>query len=724
METQVRTPQMIFMPPQRLVVPLFQRPYVWNEENQWAPLWSDITRVAERLLADPNAKHFPHFLGAVVLQQVQNPTGSMQERVVIDGQQRLTTLQVMLDALHAELDSVGARQSALRLEALVTNAEPFWDTPEDRFKVWPTNRDRPAFTEVMRAAPPVSYGDLQHGTSRVVSAHRFFAHQARGWLAEQGDGSVQDRAIALERSVRELLQLVVIDLSADENAQEIFETLNARGAQLTAADLIKNFVFQRLMESGVDVEAAYTMNWQEFETGFWEAEISFGRIRYSRSSIFLNHWLISRTGEEIVAREVFSRFKRFADHEADTSMSTIVETVRRASRVYRHVVEESGNLSAPVDRLGLFSYRTSTLESEVFKSLLLVLLDPEAPAIPEAQLNKALDSIESWLVRRMLVRASTNSYTQVAAELITQVTMGDRAASGDTVEAFLRSQVVGSRYWPDDDELRGELRVLPAYARLRRARLRMVLEAIEDHQRGWKDGKEGLGGQRVLRGKYAIEHVMPRRWATNWPLRGVSEVEREQTIHRLGNLTLLTGRLNSKVSNGRWSDKRAALKHHDVLKLNSDLIDSGSRQWNEELIAARTEHLIDKIIDIWPVPSGHRSVGLARLDTVRRKVDLADLIGANMIEVGAVLRARGKRFAGRTATVLSDGQIDVDGVAYSSPSGAASAITGRAANGWRFFLVSQSPQRSLRDLLHEYADGASIDLDESESPDDDDDEER
>jgi len=110
------------------------------------------------------------------------------------------------------------------------------------------------------------------------------------------------------RCVRELLQIVVIDLAVDENAQEIFETLNARGAQLTAADLIKNFIFQRLLETGTNVEDAYQRNWKEFETGFWETEISVGRLRYPRSSIFLNHWLIARTGEEVVTREVFDRF--------------------------------------------------------------------------------------------------------------------------------------------------------------------------------------------------------------------------------------------------------------------------------------------------------------------------------------------------------------------------------------------------------------------------------
>lgn len=90
----------------------------------------------------------------------------------------------------------------------------------------------------------------------------------------------------------------MIDLAANENAQEIFETLNARGAQLGAADLIKNSVFQRLLETGTNVEDAYQNNWKDFEAGFWETEISVGRLRYPRSAIFLNPWLIARTGEE------------------------------------------------------------------------------------------------------------------------------------------------------------------------------------------------------------------------------------------------------------------------------------------------------------------------------------------------------------------------------------------------------------------------------------------
>ena len=132
--------------------------------------------------------------------------------------------------------------------------------------------------------------------------------------------------------------MVVIDLAADENAQEIFETLNARGAQLTAADLIKNFIFQRLLESGADVEDAYERYWKEFEAAFWETEVSVGRLRASRSSIFLNHWLIARRGKEVVAREVFKWFKEYAEHETPAPMVTLLAEVNRAARVYRSFV--------------------------------------------------------------------------------------------------------------------------------------------------------------------------------------------------------------------------------------------------------------------------------------------------------------------------------------------------------------------------------------------------
>lgn len=723
-ETQVRTPQMVFMQPQRLIVPLFQRPYVWNEEKQWEPLWGDVTRVAQRLLAQPQARHQPHFLGAVVLQQVLNPAGSMQERTVIDGQQRLTTLQLLLDALHAELHTVGAVQPAMRIEALVKNAEPFWEDPADRFKVWPTNRDRPAFNCVMGAEPPVDYSGLEHSGARLVEGHRYFAERAREWLQVDGPDQVQTRASYLERSVRELLQVVVIDLTVEENAQEIFETLNARGAQLTAADLIKNFIFQRLIESGEAVESAYEQYWKVFETGFWEMEISFGRVRYARSSAFLNQWLIARTGEEIVAREVFSRFKQYADFDSGVRMGDLLAQIHRAAGVYRRFVQASETLTGPIDRVDLFAYRTSVLESEVIKPLALFLLDPEQEQIPAPQVIRALAVTESWLVRRMIVRATSKSYTQVVAELITQIRKADRGLAGDVLEEYFAAQRGANRYWPDDEEVRHELATLPAYRRLSRGRIRMILEALEDHSRGWKMQAAGLGGERVTRGKLAIEHILPRKWLAHWPLTDeATEAERDQLVHTMGNLTLLTRRLNSRVSNGPWEGakgKRNALKAHDVLMLNRELLEDAGSSWGDTQIRNRSERLANAVLEIWPVPDGHRSGFARERERTKRKVEVADLINAGILKSGAILYARRKAYAHRTATVLPDGNIDVDGQVFSSPSGAAVSITGKSTNGWSFFLIDAGSRRSLSDLWHDYVDELSVDVDDSDAPEEDD----
>jgi len=707
------------MQPQRLIVPLFQRPYIWNREQQWEPLWSDVVRVATRLLGmDP--QHRPHFLGAVVLQQVQNKIGSLQERVIIDGQQRLTTLQLLLDALHAEFQGIGALQAASRLEPLIVNQEAFWERPEDRFKVWPTNRDRPAFNAVMRAEAPIDYAAFVDSNARLIQAHRYFSESARSWLKENGDEDAILRSESMELAVRELLQIVVIELSADENAQEIFETLNARGAQLTAADLIKNFIFQRLVEAGVDVEEVYENQWQDFETGFWEKEIQTGRVRYARSAVFLNQWLVAKTGEEIVAREVFSRFKEFADFDAGVPMLELVRQVHQAALIYRRLIEGAATSSGDLSRAELFVYRTSVLESEVVKPFILHLVDPDESPIAPNQLDKALSVVESWMVRRMLVRATTKNYNQVMAELVVQMRKGDRSMAGDIVENVLAHQSGDARYWPDDEEIRRELDSLQAYRRLRGGRLRMVLEAIEDCRRGWVGRETALGGERVTRGKLAVEHVMPRKWPQNWPGANSQEEieERDRLIHTFGNLTLLTGKLNSKVSNGPWigvNSKRSGLNQHDVLILNRDLLERAGDEWSEAKIKERTRRLAETIIQIWPTPEGYRS-GSAQVARIKRQVDVADLLNGALLEVGQPLYPRSRNPLGLVATVLADGSLDVSGQIYDSPSAAAQAVTKTPTNGWWYFLAEEGvTSSSLRQLRRIYAEAMT---DEAEDVDD------
>jgi hypothetical protein len=256
----------------------------------------------------------------------------------------------------------------------------------------------------------------------------------------------------------------------------------------------------------------------------------------------------------------------------------------------------------------------------------------------------------------------------------------------------------------------------------------MVLEAIEDHKRGFKDGKDGLGGERVARGVYAIEHVMPRKWVSHWPpgagFRG--EGDRDQLIHTLGNLTLLTSKLNSKVSNGPWDGdggKRRALQDHCVLFLNRHLLDRAQESWSDDGIRARTEELAQTITEIWRVPQGHKSAFAEKTSPKHSMVGLADLINAGFLRAGMPLYPRRKKHAEHVATLLPDGQIDLGGKIFEKPSPAAVSLTGKPTNGWWFFLVDQASRRSLRDVWRQYVDSRSVDTGDDEADTDGDDDE-
>jgi len=717
-KTDTHTPEHIFRAQQRLLVPLFQRPYVWNKDLQWEPMWRDLKRVLTRYMDQPDIEHQPHFLGAVVVQQVQSPIGEIQQRTIIDGQQRLTTLQLMFDAFHAQLESIGAKRPAGRLKKLIENDEDSCNKPEDKFKVWPTNKDRPAFNEVLAAQFPIDYENLEHSKSKMALAHQFFSESAREWLLEKGQDEALLRAEVLDRCCRELLQVVVIDLAANENAQEIFETLNARGAVLTAADLIKNFVFQRLTEQKNDVVKAYEDYWKEFETPFWEKEINYGRVKFQRSSLFINHWLIAKIGEEVLNREIFSTFKNYADYESRISMLELLDQMHAAAKRYKEVFEGSENKEGQISRVELFAYRLNSMELDVLRPILITLIDPTEAKIPQDELEKAVTVIESWMVRRLLVRATNKNYNKLVVEMV-QVVSKDRTHAGTRLEKYFSEQSSVSSYWPDDVEVSTYVSQMQIYRNLYRSRIRMILEALEDNARGWIGAESSKSGMRMKRGTFAIEHIMPQRWQANWPTGRHSEEEREALLQTIGNLTLLTTKLNSSVSNGPWTSKSGELTKHDVLLINKQVQELGSNGWNEDLIKSRTASIIQSIIKIWAVPNGHKSRIVTEKPEKQVKVAVIDLISAGLVSAGQTLYPKQNKHAGKVAQILDDGRIQCEDVIFDSLSLAGIQIRKRNTNGWTFWLVDEKTRKSMADLREEYRELIGLEDGEDEIEDTD-----
>ena len=572
----------IFQKQVRYEIPAFQRQYIWSQEVQLEPLWEDVRNTAEQYLENP--KISDHFLGAVVLQeQSQMTADALDRRIVVDGQQRLTTLQLLLAAVHEELEH-GGHPGAERLALLVGNHKAFCgDDPDDAFKVWPTALDQDAFRQAMRG----DQSEREYEDSRIAEAYGFFKTQVQQWL-EAHPEEAERRAEALERAISSKLAIVVIDLNQSDNPHIIFETLNARGTPLLQSDLIKNMVLFEATNSGNATGPEEAADLWAFDDAWWREETGYGRNARLRIEAFLNYWLSMRTRSEVAPVTLFAEFRRFAEGRR---IDTIAADVCRIGAIFRSLEE-----GEHVD-LEVFNYRRGVMQVGVLTPALLWLLSTD---VPRSQLEAALLALESYLVRRMICRMSTRGYINLFIGLVSALEKGGPARAGNQTVDYLHRQSGDAGQWPDDRQLEEAFVGLPLFWLLTRGRLRIVLEGIEEQLR-----TDMAESGKVTRG-LTIEHIMPQGWRENWPLtldvEGESEVadHRDQIIHSIGNLTLVNNRLNPSLSNAPWREKRETLQKHSTLFLNKELFLEAPQEWDEVAIEARSRKLFQLASRVWP----------------------------------------------------------------------------------------------------------------------------
>ena len=601
MKADTLTLKALFQKDVRYVIPTFQRPYVWNQEDQWEPLWNDVRNTAERYIdelahADGNnplaeERTGTHFMGAVVLQQQPTASAEIETRSVIDGQQRLTTAQILMDAAQEVFEEIGARDEARRVSRLVLNA---YADGDEAFKLWPTSLDQEPFRAAMRNGAPTE----GHKDSLIVKAHDFFRLQIREWIeAALTTADRAERIHALEAAMFGLLEVVVIDLMSADDAFVIFETLNARGTPLLASDLVKNFVLQTATAGGLDADELYRQEWQPLEEPWWRDEVRQGRIVRPRLDVFLNYWLVMETADEVQSHEVFPKFKLHVENEGK-AIADVLGQVRQVSTTYRDFARVD-----PASRVGAFLYRWRIVDAGTTTPVLLWLFSQPEHVVAEEHRLQAIDALESFLVRRMICRMTTKDYNKLFLELMSRLHDSAPGDAAETLTTYLAGQQSESRRWPADRDVEHAVLDLPLYRLLTRRRLRMILETIEDSLRGVLAEEA-----HVARGTLTIEHVMPQSWKEHWPLGPVrdlfrAELERERLLHSLGNLTLVNGRLNPKLSNAPWASKSETLAKHTVLHLNKHLVDTyEDKDWAEETIRERGSALAKLVLRIWPAP--------------------------------------------------------------------------------------------------------------------------
>jgi uncharacterized protein with ParB-like and HNH nuclease domain len=272
----------IFEKKMRLEVPLFQRQYVWSLEHQWAPLWEDISRkFAEYIEGREDAP--AHFLGAMVLDQKQTPTTHVERRSIIDGQQRLTTFQIFLAALRDFCAEKECTDLSKEFDSFLLNKGMMADEKTEKYKVWPTQLDRPQFQDVLTAGSRAElerrhplkrrkYARKPDPRPRMIEAYIYFYDELTEFFVGtstdpplKGDVPLAARLEECFKALKNALLIVVIDLTKDDDAQVIFETLNVRGEPLLPADLLRNYIFLRAARQGEQPEALYDEFWSRFD---------------------------------------------------------------------------------------------------------------------------------------------------------------------------------------------------------------------------------------------------------------------------------------------------------------------------------------------------------------------------------------------------------------------------------------------------------------------------
>ncbi|MFF4237812.1 DUF262 domain-containing protein [Actinomadura geliboluensis] len=615
MKADALSPRQMFDGKMHYEIPPFQRPYVWNEEDQWAPLWADVIRVAESyvLAIDGEAAVPHHFLGAVVYEAKPPVVGDVTRHTVIDGQQRTTTLQLMIDAVQSVILDRGYEWLAEDLEGLVRNRSSAFRGKPERFKLRPSKNDRQAFIQAME--PKQGWV----GEHRILAAHQFFSNEARAWITGDSDtdgseppGTEEERATALSATLQDRLFLVAINLTGHDDSQLIFETLNDRGTPLLKADLIKNWVFQQGERAGADVEAWSETHWVDFDDDWWRAEITQGRQQRSRIDIFVQYWLTMRMSDEVKTEQVFRVFTEYAGpHMADAeSAERFLGEFRKDADTYRALT----NLPADSPQGAFHSRVIETMELAATSPLLLWMIS-DNHKVPEEQIAVALGAMESWVLRRTLLRMTMKDVNRMMVSILRLLDRSDVDSAGDKVRDFLAAQTADARLWPSDDAMKTQLPHLKLYGYIRRSRLRVVLEAVERKLR--TDFHEDL----ALSPKLEIEHVMPQAWHTHWnpePRLGPEQTaERDRRIQTLGNLTLVTKSLNGALSNRPWTDteaqgltsggeaglgKRSLLEKYSLLALSKELINHHPQAWTDDDIEARAAQMTNHLCDVWPGP--------------------------------------------------------------------------------------------------------------------------
>ena len=545
------------------VLPIFQREYAW-EQPEWQTLIEDVVDTYHE---SEDSRH-EHFLGSLVVIEEDAKKTLFQSYTLVDGQQRLTSISLMLCALRDCLDNADPLRKMIM--KYLMNGDQDGDL---RYKIMPTAKydDREAYLAILKG---LSADGLR---SRIGEAYSFF-------VTEVGDLLVKSEfdAQRLFNCMLSSLFVVFIELDRTDKPYKIFESLNHKGKALTEADLVRNYIAMRLPPSRQ--LQLFDDNWSKIEELLSEREET---ARIPEVTAFLRHYLAFRSGDLPRQDKVYVSFRDWVDKPQQADDDRFVheiEELHRFAIYYEKLLRPEKELDPSIrGRLR----RLNVLESTTAYPLLMHFYDVyDNGKIDAAAFIDVLAVIENYLVRRFLAGEPSNYHNSMFTSLAR-----DLSRTGEHSAATLRASL-GERNYPSDNRLRQRLMWNRLYSTGKSRRIVLILETIN----------RLFDGDSKLDGTGTVEHIMPQTLGPDWQthLGETWQDTQRELLHTIGNLTIVTQKWNGlKLSNKPFSHKRAALRKHGI-HLNSTYFDDSVTTWNADAIRARTNYLADRIIDVWP----------------------------------------------------------------------------------------------------------------------------
>lgn len=550
----------------QFIVPIFQRNYSW-QKSQYEQLWFDILR-ASKFKEKQN-----HFIGSIVYIDMGTPAGRPQQLLLIDGQQRLTTISILLCAIKDYVQKFNLETKLINLAKIknqfLYNSD---EIDEDKYKLLLNVQDKETYVKLIDN----TIFTVNKPATNIIKCYEFFYERIEDFIKQ--DGQIDEIYAGIFK-----LSLVSISLDKDsDNPQMIFESMNSTGKDLSQTDLLRNYLLMDLTPE--KQTRLYKTYWKPMEELFGE---DIYKNDLNKFDYFIRDFLTlkSDTGYICKINNVYENFKRYyLDNNCEKF--AVLKDLFTYAKYYACI----DLLQENDDELKLYWQEFKKLDSHVVYPFLLKLYDDYSRQILiKEDFKKILQVVISYLWRRAICEIPTNSLSKTFATLYQAV---DKE---DYVNSVIKAFVFKSSYkrFPSDYEVREKLQTKDIYHfRLRK----YLLEALENYYH-----KEPID---LNTANYTIEHIMPQNIEHNLSWQQMLGEDWQEVhslyLHTLGNLTI-TG-YNAEMSNKSFWEKvngESGFKHSH-LKLNESIAQCDV--WNKKAIQRRTNILTDIILKIWKYP--------------------------------------------------------------------------------------------------------------------------